>query len=108
MNARLLTASLISTLALAGTASADSISYLKDGNVWLSTGDGARQFQVTTDGGYTSASQADDGTIAAIKGQDVVKMDRFGKKLAQFTTPVSDGDERKAMWSYFEGPFDAE
>ena len=34
-------------LALPATAHADSISYIKDGNVWLSTSDGARQFQVT-------------------------------------------------------------
>jgi hypothetical protein len=41
-------------LVAAETASADSISYVKDGNVWLSTPDGSRQFQVTESGGYSS------------------------------------------------------
>ena len=49
-------------------ASADSIVYVKDGNVWLAAGDGGSQYQVTTDGTaehpYRSPSQADDGTIA--------------------------------------------
>ena len=49
-------------------ASADSIVYVKDANVWLAAGDGGSQYQVTTDGTaehpYRSPSQADDGTIA--------------------------------------------
>src|SRR4051794_13989064 len=43
----------------APAAYADSIAYVKDGNVWLSTPDGARRFQVTTRGGYSDVSQAD-------------------------------------------------
>ena len=31
-------------------ASADSIVYVKGGNVWLAAGDGGSQYQVTTDG----------------------------------------------------------
>ena len=50
-------------------ASADSIVYVKDGNVWLASGDSSNQYQVTTDGTdehpYYSPTQADDGTIAA-------------------------------------------
>ena len=50
-------------------ASADSIVYVKDGNVWLADGAGGSQYQVTLDGTaehpYRSPSQADDGTIAA-------------------------------------------
>ena len=49
-------------------ASADSIVYVKDGNIWLASGSGGNQYQVTTDGTaqhpYRSPSQADDGTIA--------------------------------------------
>ena len=94
----------------APSASADSISYVKGGNVWLSTADGSRQFQVTTSGAYTSASQSDDGTIAAISGQRIHRLDRFGTILSNFSTPVSDGtdDSNVPYVSHFVGPFDAD
>jgi hypothetical protein len=49
----------------AAQASADSIVYLKDGNVWLSAPDGSQARQLTTGGRWASPSQADDGTIVA-------------------------------------------
>ena len=58
-------AALVVVAIAAPAASADSIAYVKDGNVWLSTSDGARQYQVTTTGGYSDVSQADDGTMIA-------------------------------------------
>ena len=76
--------------ALAAPAAADSIAYVKDGDVWLSTGDGARQFQVTTTGGYADVSQADDGTMIALHGVRLHRLDRLGNVLADFDTPVSD------------------
>ena len=96
--------------AAAPAASADSISYVKGGNVWLSTSDGSRQFQVTSSGIYSSASQSDDGTIAAIAGQRIHRLDRFGNVLSNFSTPVSDGtDDRNVPYvSHFVGPFDAD
>ena len=66
-------------LALPATAHADSISYLKDGNVWLSSADGARQFQVTSDGGYSNASQSDTGVIVATKGHRLYRFARTGR-----------------------------
>ena len=63
-------------------ASADSIVYVKSGNVWLSNPDGSGAYQVTTDGTadspYRSPSQADDGTIAAGHGHDIVRMTQNG------------------------------
>jgi opacity protein-like surface antigen len=57
--------------ALPAAASADSIVFVRDNNVWLSNPDGSGQYQVTTDGTaenpYTSPSQADDGTIVAAR-----------------------------------------
>ena len=54
------------------TASADSIVFAKADNVWLANPDGTGQYQVTTDGTsespYSSPTQADDGTIVALKG----------------------------------------
>ena len=113
-SSKTLLAAALGALALTGAgapaASADSISYVKNGNVWLSTPDGSRQFQVTTTGGYASASQADDGTIAAITGQRIHRLDRYGNVLSNFSTPVSDGTNDSAVpyVSHFVGPFDAD
>jgi hypothetical protein len=56
---------------MAGTAAADSLVFVKNYNVWLANADGTGQYQVTLDGTssspYESPSQADDGTIVAIR-----------------------------------------
>jgi hypothetical protein len=97
-------AAVVALAAGAPSAFADSIAYVKDGNVWLSTADGSRQFQVTTAGGYGDVSQADDGTMIATHGIRLHRLDRFGTVLADFATPVS--DERPAPAKQFYGPFD--
>jgi hypothetical protein len=98
-------AAALCALAIAApAASADSIAYVKDGNVFLTTSDGARQFQVTSDGGYSDVSQADDGTMIALHGTNLRKLDRQGTVLADFKTPVS--DDRPAPAKTFYGPFD--
>ena len=88
----------------APAANADSIAYVKDGNVFLTTPDGSRQFQVTFDGGYSDVSQADDGTMIALHGINLRKLDRQGNVQADFATPVSDA--RPAPAKTFYGPFD--
>ena len=114
MRSKNLIAAALSGLALcaagAEAASADSISYIKDGNVWLSTPDGSRQFQVTDTGGYSSASQADNGTIVALKGQRIHKLDRLGNVQADITTAVSDGtDDVTAPYvTNFRGPHEVD
>src|SRR3954469_8878074 len=85
-------------------ASADSIAYIKDGNVFLATPDGSRQYQVTTAGGYSDVSQADDGTMIALNGVRLHRLARDGSVLANFDTPVS--DTRPAPSKTFYGPFD--
>jgi hypothetical protein len=98
-------AAALCALAIAApAASADSIAYVKDGNVFLTTPDGARQFQVTFDGGYSDVSQADDGTMIALHGINLRKLDRQGNVQADFQTPVS--DSRPAPAKTFYGPFD--
>src|SRR5690348_16963693 len=88
---RVALAALAAAAVAAPAASADSISYIKDGNVWLTTTDGSRQYQVTTDGGYSYASQADDGTLIALKNRRIQRIDRVsGAVTADFATPVSD------------------
>ncbi len=91
-------------LAFAAPAMADSIAYVKDGNVWLSTSDGSRQYQVTFQGGYSDVTQADDGTMIALTGVRLHKLDRQGSVLADFDTPVS--DTRPPGLKAFFGPFD--
>lgn len=60
------------TLAGAGTAQAESISYVEGGNVFLSETDGSRRVQLTTQGTpdapYTLAGTADDGRTVTAYG----------------------------------------
>ena len=97
-------AALVALAVAAPAASADSIAYVKDGDVWLSTGDGSRQYRVTATGGYSDVSQADDGTMIALTGVRLHRLDRQGNVLADFDTPVS--DTRPAPAKTFYGPFD--
>ena len=99
-------AALAATFVLAGAApaAADSIAYVKDGNVWLSTSDASRQYQVTSTGGYSDVTQADDGTMIALNGVRLHRLNREGKVLADFDTPVS--DTRPAGSRVFFGPYD--
>jgi len=97
-------AALFALACAAPAAQADSIAYVKEGNVWLSTSDGSRQFQVTSSGGYSDVSQADDGTMIGLNGVRLHRLDRAGNVLANFDTPVS--DTRPAHSKVFYGPFD--
>ncbi|HET6510405.1 MAG TPA: hypothetical protein VFG42_26660 [Baekduia sp.] len=83
-------------------AAADSISYIKDGDVHLTTPDGARDHRVTTTGGYSSASQADDGRILALHGRRFHLMDRWGRVQADFS-PIAAGTAGTVT---VDGPFD--
>ena len=79
-------------LALApAAASADSLVYLKDGDVWLSQPDGSGAYQVTTDGTpdspYRSPSQADDGTIATARYDEIIRMTQNGTVLNTIDPP---------------------
>jgi hypothetical protein len=97
-------AALVVLAIAAPAASADSIAYIKGGDVWLSTGDGSRQYRVTDTGRYADVSQADDGTMIALTGVRLHRLDRRGNVLADFDTPVS--DTRPAPAKTFYGPFD--
>ncbi|WP_028062084.1 hypothetical protein [Solirubrobacter soli] len=69
-------------LAAAAPAAADSIVYVKQGNLYLTTADGSAGYQLTTDGGYSSPSQAEDGTIGAVRNRQLVRLDRSGHVLS--------------------------
>jgi hypothetical protein len=65
------TACVLAALIVAAPAAADSLVFVRDNNIWLSNADGSGQYQVTLDGTasspYESPSQADDGTIVALR-----------------------------------------
>jgi hypothetical protein len=84
------------------TAAADSILYMRDGDIYLTTPDGSQTARVTTSGGYASASQADDGRIIALKGARFHLLNRYGDVLADFS-PVTPGTAGTITMS---GPFD--
>lgn len=66
-------------------ASADSIVFIKDYNVWLGNPNGTGLYQVTTDGTYASPyrspSQADNGIIAVGRGDEILRMKQNGTVL---------------------------
>jgi hypothetical protein len=76
----------LAIMALApATASADSIAYVKDNDIWVSSPDGARSARVTHGRKFASPSQADDGTIVAI-GDDN-ELWRFNQDGTQPSAP---------------------
>ena len=84
-------------------AQADSIAYIKAGNVFLATTDGAREYQVTFDGGYSTVSQADSGRMVALRGDHIRHLERDGRVIADIATPVSTTTDPTMQ---FKGPFD--
>src|SRR3954470_12180934 len=96
--------------ATAAPASASSIVYLKDGNVQLAAPDGSSVNQITTDGGWESPSQSDDGTIFAVKkgeeeGYPVRRIYTFDRAGNQIRPAVKSG---YAHSSTFAGPIRAQ
>jgi WD40-like Beta Propeller Repeat len=91
------------TALAAGPAAASSIVYVKNGNLWLTSPDGSKGYQVTNDGGYSSPSQADNGTIGAIRNGRLVRMNRSGRLLnAPIDAMGSPGQDQ-----HIAGPYDA-
>jgi hypothetical protein len=74
------------------SAQAASLVYVQGGNVYIANADGSSPHQVTTDGStsnpqanaYRSPTEADDGTIVAAKGGQLVRMSENGTVLSQF------------------------
>jgi hypothetical protein len=88
-------------LATAASAQAASIVYIKVGNVWLATPDGAQGYQVTFDGGWDSPSQADDGTIMAVKDGQTYRLSPSGQPLGPPVPTVFRGADPSTS----HGPF---
>ena len=105
---RALLLALLVSLVAAAPAAADSLVYTKDGNVWSARPDGSQQRQLTRDGTprdpYGSPSQADDGTILAVRGSRFYKFDRDGRQIG---APMDSVLTRKPGAIGAVGPFDA-
>ena len=102
-------AAVVLALAAAAPAAADSIAYVKDGDVWLATPDGSRQQRITRTGIYSYVSQADTGEMIALApGERLHKLSRTGTVLADFGTVVSDGMPQAGPVNRFHGPFNPE
>jgi hypothetical protein len=78
----ILLAALVVAGVAASPAAADSIVYVKQGNLYLTSPDGSQGYQLTSDGGYSSPSQAADGTIGALHDDQMVRLDRRGHVLS--------------------------
>src|SRR4051812_16458028 len=80
-------------LANASPAGADSIVYVDDGDIYLINPDGTGDRQVTSSGTYWSPSQADDGTIVAVKDASpvdhLVRLNQAGQVLSDFVPAVA-------------------
>jgi opacity protein-like surface antigen len=78
----------LAALCAPAAAQADNIAYVKDANVWIANPDGSGAYQVTTDGTatdpYRSPSQADDGTLVASHGSEIVRMRQNGSVVNRF------------------------
>src|ERR1700753_233317 len=84
------------TLALLAMSSskawAGSMVYISGGNVFLANEDGSQPFQVTLDGStanpdqtaYRSPTEADDGTIVAAKGGELIHLAQNGAVISRF------------------------
>jgi hypothetical protein len=98
---------LVAVLVCAGSAQASSLVFVKDYNVWLANPDGSGQRQLTTNGfrelPYESPSQADDGTILALRGLRFVTLDRQGNPIGAPLPSILVG---KPAYAYAVGPFD--
>src|SRR5690349_1532076 len=77
----MLAAALVAASVAAAPAAADSIVYAKDGNLFLTSPDGSKGYQLTSDGGYSEPSQADNGIIGALRYKQLVRLDRAGHEL---------------------------
>ena len=75
-------------LAAPAAAQADSIVYIKDHNVWIAEPDGSApapgdDSTAPPSWAYGSPTQADDGTIVARHGTDIVRLAQNGTLLVQ-------------------------
>ncbi|CAN5130054.1 hypothetical protein BH09ACT13_BH09ACT13_08430 [soil metagenome] len=86
-------------------ASGGSLLYLKAGKLWIASPDGRSKRRIVHAARFESASQADNGTVAALSGVSIYRLNRAGKLLNKpFTTAFRTSPVTPA----FRGPFSPE
>ncbi|MDA0185107.1 hypothetical protein OJ997_32685 [Solirubrobacter phytolaccae] len=94
---RFLVAVVIATLLTPASASADSILFQREGDIWRMAPDGHGQVQLTSDGEYTWPSSADDGTfVAADAAGNIHPWSADGTRLN--VIPVTPADPVDSDW----------
>jgi hypothetical protein len=89
----------VAALVVPAAASADSILFMKGGDVWLSSPDGADQFQVTSGGAYNYASQSESGAvIVASRENHLFVLNRDGDVVRELPTVIG-----STLW---HGPYE--
>lgn len=91
----------IAAMVVPAAASADSILFTRGGDIWLSSPDGGNQFQVTSGGGYTYASQSESGAVivaARELSNRLYVLDRNGAVVRELPTIIG-----SSLW---HGPFE--
>lgn len=91
--------------ATADSAAQGSILYLKGGKLWVASPNGRVKRRVRHTGSFESASQADSGTIVALRGLDLYRLSRSGKLLHK---PFATAFRRNPLLPSYNGPFSPE
>ena len=89
----------------ASAAGQGSILYLKGGKLWVASPDGRVKRRVRHTGRFESTSQADNGTIVALRGVDVYRLSRGGKLLNK---PFTTAFRTSRLLPAVNGPFSPE
>jgi WD40 repeat protein len=89
----------------AAAAKKGSILYLKGGKLWVASPDGRTKLRVYHTGRFQSASQADNGTIVALRGTNLYRLSRRGRLLNK---PFTTAFRTNRILPAYNGPFSPE
>jgi hypothetical protein len=106
MKRLILPALLLAALPASAHAASGSLTYAKDGDIYVSAPDGSRAARLTVDGGYAWPSQADDGTILTVRqtaegGRTPRRLHRLRRDGTRIGAPV---ETVRVDNSYYIGP----
>lgn len=107
MGAAALLAAVAVLMATPTPSQASSIVFIRGGNVWLMAPNGTRVRQVTRGGGWSSPSQANNGTIVALRKRYLIRVTRRGKRIGKPVPLIGTNSRYSGNFSVQAGPADA-